>query len=140
MAHLLEDEIRAILEAEDVTSTDTGAETTEPAIDTTPPESPDSGLKMVVDVNKNPTKKGIKLQFIVPQGTDEAKKEEITQKLKTKLNKGLADMGLSVDTDLDVPYQNVVGFLIRLESFKLFIKNILNPNTDGQKTDTEPTV
>ena len=57
-----------------------------------------------------------------------------------KLNKGLADMGLSVDTDLDVPYQNVVGFLIRLESFKLFIKNILNPNTDGQTTDTEPTV
>ena len=140
MAHLLEDEIRAILEAEDVTSTDAGAETTEPAIDTTPPESPDSGLKMVVDVNKNPTKKGIKLQFIVPQGTDEAKKEEITQKLKTKLNRGLADMGLSVDTDLDVPYQNVVGFLIRLESFKLFIKNILNPSTDGQTTDTEPTV
>ena len=105
MAHLLEDEIRAILEAEDVIPTDTGAETTEPAIDTTPPESPDSGLKMVVDVNKNPTKKGIKLQFIVPQGTDEAKKEEITQKLKTKLNKGLAEMGLSVDTDLDVPYQ-----------------------------------
>ncbi len=140
MAHLLEDEIKAILEAEDVTPTDTGAETTEPAVDTTPPDSPDSGLKMVVDVNKNPTKKGIKLQFIVPQGTDEAKKEEITQKLKTKLNKGLAEMGLSVDTDLDVPYQNVVGFLIRLESFKLFIKNILNPKSDEQTNNTEPTV
>ena len=81
MAHLLEDEIRAILEAEDAIPTDAGVETTEPAVDITPPESPDSGLKMVVDVNKNPTKKGIKLQFIVPQGTDEAKKEEITQKL-----------------------------------------------------------
>jgi hypothetical protein len=140
MAHLLEDEIRAILEAEDAIPTDAGVETTEPAVDITPPESPDSGLKMVVDVNKNPTKKGIKLQFIVPQGTDEAKKEEITQKLKTKLNKGLAEMGLSVDTDLDVPYQNVVGFLIRLESFKLFIKNILNPKSDGQENNTEPTI
>ena len=39
-------------------------------------------------------------------------------------------MGLSVDTDLDVPYQNVIGFLIRLESFKLFIKNILNQTAD----------
>jgi hypothetical protein len=106
----------------------------------TPPQSPNSGLRMVIDVNKNPTKKGIKVQFIVPQGTDEAKKEEINQKLKIKLNKGLASMGLSVDTDLDVPYQNVVGFLIRLESFKLLIKNILNPDTNGETTNTEPTV
>jgi hypothetical protein len=136
MINLLEDEIKAILEAEgEEIPTDT-----QPAVDMTPPESPESGLKMVLDVNKNPTKKGIKIQFIVPQGTNEAKKEEITQKLKTKLNKGLADMGLSVDTDLDVPYQNVVGFLIRLESFKLFIKNILNPNSDGQTTNTEPAV
>jgi hypothetical protein len=136
MINLLEDEIKAILEAEgEEIPTDT-----QPAVDMTPPESPESGLKMVLDVNKNPTKKGIKIQFIVPQGTDEAKKEEITQKLKTKLNKGLADMGLSVDTDLDVPYQNVVGFLIRLESFKLFIKNILNPNSDGQTTNTEPAI
>ena len=136
MINLLEDEIKAILEAEgEEIPTDT-----QPAVDMTPPESPESGLKMVLDVNKNPTKKGIKIQFIVPQGTNEAKKEEITQKLKTKLNKGLADMGLSVDTDLDVPYQNVVGFLIRLESFKLFIKNILNPNSDGQANNTEPTV
>jgi len=138
MHHLLEDEIKAIIGELD--GEEAAAEPTQPAVDTTPPESPDSGLKMVVDVNKNPTKKGIKIQFIVPQGTDEAKKEEITQKLKTKLNKGLADIGLSVDTDLDVPYQNVVGFLIRLESFKLFIKNILNPNSDGQATNTEPTV
>jgi hypothetical protein len=136
MINLLEDEIKAILEVEvEEIPTDT-----QPAVDMTPPKSPESGLKMILDVNKNPTKKGIKIQFIVPQGTDEAKKEEITQKLKTKLNKGLADMGLSVDTDLDVPYQNVVGFLIRLESFKLFIKNILNPKSDGQTTNTEPTI
>ena len=70
----------------------------------------------------------------------EAKKEEINQKLKAKLNKGLADMGLSVDTDLDVPYQNVVGFLIRLESFKLFIKNILNPESNGKTNNSEPAV
>jgi hypothetical protein len=138
MHHILEDEIRAIIG--EIGEEDPTADPTQPAIDNTPPQSPDSGLKMVVDVNKNPTKKGIKVQFIVPQGTDEAKKEEITQKLKTKLNKGLADIGLSVDTDLDVPYQNVVGFLIRLESFKLFIKNILNPNSDEQANNSEPTV
>jgi hypothetical protein len=128
MSHLLEAEVKAILEhykgviteVEDDTSTDDG----------NPPQSSGSGLKMILDVNKNPTKKGIKIQFIVPQGTDESKKEEITQKIKTRLNKGLTTMGLSVDTDLDVPYQNVIGFLIRLESFKLFIKNILNQTAD----------
>lgn len=137
MLNLLEDEIKAIIEAVGDEEAPTDAQ---PAVDMTPPESPEKGLKMVLDVNKNPTKKGIKVQFIVPQGTDEAQKEEINQKLKAKLNKGLADMGLSVDTDLDVPYQNVVGFLIRLESFKLFIKNILNPKSDGQANNTEPTV
>lgn len=121
MHHLLENEIKAIIEVENNTN--------ENPIDATPPESSTNGLKMILDVNKNETKKGIKIQFIVPQGTDEAKKEEITQKLKVKLNKGLASIGLSVDTDLDVPYQNVVGFLIRLESFKLFIKNILNQSS-----------
>jgi len=134
MLNLLEDEIKAIIEQEEEEQT---AEPTQPAVDTTPPSSPESGLRMTLDVNRNPTKKGVKIQFIVPQGTDEAKKEEITQKLKTKLNKGLADLGLSVDTDLDVPYQNVVGFLIRLESIKLFIKNILNPKSDGNKNNTE---
>ena len=138
MKYLLEEEIKAIVgEIEGEVSI---AEPSQPGISKNPPMSPDSGLKMILDVNKNETKKGIKVQFIVPQGTDEAKKEEITQKLKTKLNKGLADIGLSVDTDLDVPYRNVIGFLIRLESFKLFIKNILNPNSDGQANNTEPTV
>lgn len=138
MKYLIENEIKAIIGeiGEEIPI----AEPNQPGISNNPPISPDSGLKMILDVNKNETKKGIKVQFIVPQGTDEAKKEEITQKLKTKLNKGLADIGLSVDTDLDVPYQNVIGFLIRLESFKLFIKNILNPNTNGEAANNEPTV
>ena len=138
MKYLLEEEIKNIIgEVGEETQT---AEPSQPGISNNPPVSPDSGLKMILDVNKNETKKGIKIQFIVPQNTDEAKKEEITQKLKTKLNKGLANIGLSVDTDLDVPYQNVIGFLIRLESFKLLIKNILNPNSNGQETNTEPTI
>jgi hypothetical protein len=128
MKYLIENEIKAIIgEIEKDTPT---AKLNQPGISNNPPISSNSGLKMILDVNKNETKKGIKIQFIVPQGTDESKKEEITQKIKTRLNKGLTTMGLSVDTDLDVPYQNVIGFLIRLESFKLFIKNILNQTTD----------
>lgn len=122
---LLEEEIKLIIEAE---SEEEGL-----------PSIPSSGLKLVMDVNKNPTKKGIKIQFILPQGMDESKKEEISQKLKVKLNKGLSSIALSVDTDLDVPYQNVIGFLIRLESFKLLIKNMLSKD-NGEKSNNEPEV
>ena len=100
----------------------------------------DQQFNVVFDVNRNETKKGIKVQFILPKGYSTNQKEDLTQKLKTKLNAGLAPHMLSVDVDLDVPYENVIGFLIRLESFKLFIKNILNPNSDEQTSNTEPTV
>jgi hypothetical protein len=32
---------------------------------------------------------------------------------------------MSVDVDLDVPYENVIGFLIRLSNIKMLIKSIL---------------
>jgi hypothetical protein len=85
------------------------------------PKSP----QLKVDVNPNPTKKGIKVQFILPKGYNTTQKEELTQKLKTKLNTGLAPYKMSVDVDLDVPYDNVVGFLIALSNIKMLIKSIL---------------
>ena len=81
--------------------------------------------RLKLDVNPNPTKKGVKVQFILPKGYTTNQKEELTQKLKTKLNAGLAPHMLSVDVDLDVPYENVIGFLIRLSNFKMLIKSIL---------------
>jgi len=81
--------------------------------------------RLKLDVNPNPTKKGVKVQFVLPKGYSTNQKEELTQKLKTKLNAGLAPHMLSVDVDLDVPYENVIGFLIRLSNFKMLIKSIL---------------
>jgi len=85
--------------------------------------------RLKLDVNPNPTKKGVKVQFILPKGYTTAQKEELTQKLKTKLNAGLAPHMLSVDVDLDVPYENVIGFLIRLSNIKMFIKAALEGGT-----------
>ena len=81
--------------------------------------------RLKLDVNPNPTKKGVKVQFILPKGYSANEKEELTQKLKTKLNVGLAPHMMSVDVDLDVPYENVIGFLIRLSNIKMLIKSIL---------------
>jgi len=81
--------------------------------------------RLKLDVNPNPTKKGIKIQFILPKGYNEGKKEELTQKLKTRLNAGLAPHMLSVDVDMDVPYENVIGFLISLGTIKMLVKSAL---------------
>jgi hypothetical protein len=81
--------------------------------------------RLKLDVNPNPTKKGVKVQFILPKGYTTNQKEELTQKLKTKLNTGLAPHMSSVDVDLDVPYENVIGFLIRLSNIKMLIKSAL---------------
>ena len=108
------EELKLFLEAEEEVeaSVDTEVEV---------PSSP----RLKLDVNPNPTKKGVKVQFILPKGYTTNQKEELTQKLKTKLNAGLAPHMLSVDVDLDVPYENVIGFLIRLSNIKMLVKSAL---------------
>jgi hypothetical protein len=113
------EELKLFLEAEEDVNVDVQAD-----IDV--PTSP----RLKLDVNPNPTKKGVKVQFILPKGYSTGQKEELTQKLKTKLNAGLAPHMMSVDVDLDVPYENVIGFLIRLSNIKMLIKSILEGNTE----------
>ena len=81
--------------------------------------------KLRVDVNHNPTKKGIKVQFVMPQTVEGDAKAEMTQKLQAKLNQGLAQYGLTVSQDTDVPYANVIGFLIPIADVKLMIKKAI---------------
>jgi hypothetical protein len=91
--------------------------------------------KLRVDVNHNPTKKGIKVQFVLPQTIEGDAKAEVTQKLQTKLNQGLSQYNLTVSQDTDVPYSNVIGFLIPIADFKLFIKNAIG---GGSVPETPP--
>ena len=91
--------------------------------------------KLRVDVNHNPTKKGIKVQFVLPQAIEGDSKAEVTQKLQAKLTQGLSQYNLTVSQDTDVPYSNVIGFLIPIADFKLFIKNAIG---GGGVSETPP--
>jgi hypothetical protein len=125
------EELKLFLEAEgaaDITPEDAAVES-----DMENPRTP----KLKLDVNPNPTKKGIKVQFILPKGYSTNQKEDLTQKLKTKLNAGLAPHMLSVDVDLDVPYENVIGFLIRLSNIKMLIKSALEGGTTSPNSGEE---
>ena len=88
--------------------------------------------KLKVDVNHNPTKKGIKVQFILPDTIEGDAKASATQKLQSKLNQGLSQYNLTVSQDTDVPYSNVIGFLIPIADFKLFIKNAISGGGGGE--------
>jgi hypothetical protein len=81
--------------------------------------------KLKVSVNKNPTKEGIKVQFVLPQTLEGDAKAEAAQKLQSKLNQGLQQYNLTVSQDTDVPYSNVIGFLIPIADIKLLIKNAI---------------
>jgi hypothetical protein len=85
--------------------------------------------KLIVDINKNATKKGIKVQFAFPEQLQGDQKAEMTQKIQQKLTQGLSQYKLTVSQDTDVPYENVIGFLIPIMDIKLLVKNaITNTN------------
>ena len=94
--------------------------------------------KLVIDVNKNPSKKGIKVQFVLPETLEGDAKAAATQKIQSKLNKGLEQYNLTVAQDTDVPYANVIGFLIPIADIRLLIKNALS-NNGGSEEETEKT-
>lgn len=93
--------------------------------------------KLRVDVNHNPTKKGIKVQFVLPQTLEGDKKAEATQKLQSKLNQGLQQYNLTVSQDTDVPYSNVIGFLIPIADIKLLIKNAIGGGAQAEPAPEE---
>jgi hypothetical protein len=93
--------------------------------------------KLKVDVNHNPTKKGIKVQFVLPQSIEGDAKATATQKLQAKLNQGLSQYNLTVSQDTDVPYSNVIGFLIPIADVKLLIKNAITGGGSGEPAPEE---
>jgi hypothetical protein len=93
--------------------------------------------KLKVSVNKNPTKEGIKVQFVLPETLEGDAKAQATQKLQSKLNQGLEQYNLTVSQDTDVPYSNVIGFLIPIADIKLLIKNAIGGGAQAEPAPEE---
>jgi hypothetical protein len=96
--------------------------------------------KLKISVNKNPTKEGIKVQFVLPQTLEGDEKATVTQKLQAKLNAGLSQYNLTVSQDTDVPYSNVIGFLIPIADVKLLIKNAISGGANKEPAAPEEEV
>jgi hypothetical protein len=94
--------------------------------------------KLKISVNKNPTKEGVKIQFVMPEQLEGDAKAQMTQKLQQKLSQGLSQYNLTVNQDTDVPYSNVIGFLIPIADFKLLIKNAIKGTPSASTAPTSP--
>ena len=81
-----------------------------------------------IDVNDDPTKKGIKVQFIPTSfaGMNKQSQDDIAIELAAKLNQGLAPMGLSVERDRELKDKTIIGFFIYIEYLDKIIINALN--------------
>ena len=89
-----------------------------------------------VDVNEDPQKKGVKIQFLPTEFGKMTKTEQndIAIELEQRLEKGLADYDLRVERDRNLKDKTIVGFFIYIEYFDRIIRKALsgqNPTADG---------
>lgn len=83
-------------------------------------------LGLQFDLNTNETKRGVKMQFVLDAQEMEPKdKQALTQKISTALQKRFGDAGIMVDFDDRNPYENVIGFLVPLNSISDLLIKIL---------------
>jgi hypothetical protein len=92
----------------------------------------DKRYKLKFDVNKNPTKKGIKVKFYplddagneIQNPTPEQigmLQNDVATQLAPKFN----DFKLEFDEDEDAPEKNVAAFQVPLSSFVSFVANVV---------------
>jgi len=88
--------------------------------------------KITFDVNKNPTKKGIKVKFFpldesgieIPNPSEE-QLAQLQNDVATRLAPKFNQFKLEFDEDEDAPEKNVAAFQVPLSSFVSFVANVV---------------
>lgn len=69
------------------------------------------------DVNDNPTKLGVKMQFVLDQDIEDPReKQKLASEISVALQKRLGAAGIMVDYDDRNPYKNVIAFVVPLNA------------------------
>lgn len=85
-----------------------------------------SKYPLVFDLNSNPTKKGVKMQFVLEQEfQDPREKQALATKISVALQKKFGESGIMVDYDDRNPYKNVIGFIVPLASVSKMLMDAL---------------
>lgn len=101
-------------------------------------------FKVVVDVNKNESKKGIKVKFfpvnedgMVISNLTPEEIQTLQNSLATTISKKFNEFGLEFDRDTDAPDKQAANFQIPLDSVFTFIRTKVLGN-DSEDGSTEP--
>lgn len=91
-------------------------------------------FKVRFDVNANPTKKGVKIQFqpLENLASDPNEARQLINELQIFLNQKLGNIGMTVDFDADVPYNNVIGFTLKLGTLANMLMKAIGGDTEVQ--------
>lgn len=81
-----------------------------------------------IDVNEDPNKKGVKVQFLPTtfEGMSKKQQDDVAMDLGAKLNQGLSSLGLAVERDRELKDKTIIGFFIYIEYLNKIIVNALN--------------
>lgn len=80
-----------------------------------------------VDVNEDPNKKGIKVQFLPTTfgGITPTEQNDIAISIAEKLDKGLKQYGMAVERDRNLKDKSIIGFFIYIEYLDKIIRKAL---------------
>ena len=74
-------------------------------------------LGLLFDVNSNPTKKGVKMHFILEEKFEDPRdKQALASKISTALQTKFGQAGIVIDYDERSPYENAISYVVPLQS------------------------
>jgi len=90
-----------------------------------------------VDVNEDPNKKGIKVQFLPTSfgNLTRTEQDDIAISLGEKLADGLKQYGMDVERDRNLKDKTIIGFFIYIEYLDKIIRKALAGEDDGEEID-----
>ena len=95
-----------------------------------------------IDTNEDPTKKGVKVQFIPTEfgSISTTEQNDIAIELEGRLESGLAEYDLRVERDRNLKDKTIIGFFIYIEYFDKIIRKALANQNPGTEQQPEPEV
>ena len=95
-----------------------------------------------IDTNEDPTKKGVKVQFIPTEfgALSTTEQNDIAIELEGRLEQGLAEYDLRVERDRNLKDKTIIGFFINIEYFDKIIRKALSRQNPTDTPEPQPEV
>lgn len=91
------------------------------------------------DTNVNRTKKGVKLQVVLPQAPGNPQDvQQLANEIGPALQEKFAAAGLQITFDSENPYKNVIGFLLPLPSLADYLVKVVFKQGGTEQSEDEP--